>query len=522
MRGMKGQNDSLRLGLEILTPVQTGTGGNLVQQIDYIDQGGQVFVVDQARTFAALASGDQTLDAVLSGARLDDLVSLAGPRHGQILPSLHGARGVPREFRAQLKDAFLRPYLPGTALKGAIRTALFAALLRQYPPDAYQHLLPTASTRMAAKKLSDRAFGASPNQDRLRALHVGDALFQPDDLRLADILWLNLTGRAEPYQARWRNMATRTSVHRWQDAPGLYAEMLAPGTLAPVTLQWDGFLLSDPAWSGDVADPAILPRTFADLRDTLNAQARHRLTREIDFYRTYRQDGPLQQCQGLLALLEREPDAAYLQLAWGSGWRGMTGDWLAEEDRERMRGLYREMRGRDGMPFPKTRRLAVWNHQPCLPLGWLRLLPWEAALRTEAGQAHDHRAAEARKAEAQTRQRAEAAEQAARAEAERQAQRAALSEAARAVEDFRERMARERAEWVRQGISGQWFQALRALAGEMPPVGSPPTAPGCASWSRPSAGWRPRWRRKRTITSRNCCGVSPHDRPAPGPRPFPP
>ncbi|MFM8444286.1 MAG: type III-A CRISPR-associated RAMP protein Csm5 [Methylococcus sp.] len=473
MRDMKGQNDSLRLGLEILTPVQTGTGGNLIQHIDYIDLGGQVFMVDQARTFAALATGDQTLDAVLSGARLDDLVRLAGARHGQILPSLHGAPGVPREFRAQLKDAFLRPYLPGTALKGAIRTALFAAALRRLPDTTWQHLLPakhnkpTPYAKKAAQELSKQVFGANPNQDRLRALHVGDALYQPDDLRLADIRWLNLIGPAKPYQARWRNMATRTSVHRWQDAPGLYAEMLAPGTLAPVTLQWDRFLLSDPVvWGGRDGLPGILPVNFEALRQVLNDHARHRLEREIDFYRTYRQDGPLQQCLRLLALLEREPDAAYLQLAWGSGWRGMTGDWLAEEERERLRGLYREMRGRDGMPFPKTRRLAVWNHQPCLPLGWLRLLPWEAALRTEAGQAHAHRAAEARKTEAQARQRAEEAEQAARAEAERQAQRAALSEAARAVEDFRERMARERAEWVRQGISGQWFQALRALAGD--------------------------------------------------------
>jgi len=475
MRAMQGKNDSLRLGLEILTPVQTGTGGNLIQHIDYIDLGGQVFMVDQARTFAALASGDQTLDAVLSGTRLDDLVKLAGPPHGQLLPSLHGARGVPREFRAQLKDAFLRPYLPGSALKGAIRTALFATLLRQYPPDAYQYLLPgidpknhrpTASPKMAAKRLSDRAFGANPNQDRLRALHVGDALFQPDDPRLADIRWLNLTGHP-PYQARWRNMATRTSVNRWQDAPGLHAEMLAPGTLAPVTLQWDHFLLSDPAaWGGRDGLPNILPTHFEALRQVLNDHARHRLEREIEFYRAYGQDGPLQHCRRLLTLLEQEPEAAYLQLAWGSGWRGMTGDWLAEEDRERMRGLYREMRGRDGMPFPKTRRLAVWQNQPSLPLGWLRLLPWDAASRTEAGLAHARRAAEAREAEVQTRRRDEAAAHAAREAAKQEARRAALSEAARAVEDFRARMERERAEWVRQGISGQWFQALRELAAD--------------------------------------------------------
>lgn len=389
MRNMKGKTESVQLGLEILTPVQAGSGANLSRNLDYIDHAGKVFVVDQERTFEAIAAGDAVLAAVLSAASLNDLVGLAGQRFGYALPSLSGQDVIPeKEFREQLKDAFLKPYVPGTALKGAIRTVLFATALRKLPETTYQEDLPrwdnrnnkpSTSAKMAAKKLTDNLFGKDPNHDLLRALHVGDALFQTEDLRLADIRWLNLTGKSEPYRPRWRDMPTRTSKDRWQEATGLHAETLAPQAVAPVTLQWDGFLLGNLKWHGDHPIPNLLPRTFDELRDRLNGHAKYRLEREIAFYRQYGQDKARSECERLMGLIGKETDAAYLQLSWGSGWRGMTGDWMSDGIKKTMRGRYREMKGCDGMPFPKTRRLAVANNHPSLPLGWVRLIPFAQA-----------------------------------------------------------------------------------------------------------------------------------------------
>ncbi len=399
MRHMKGKTENVRMGLEILTPVQTGSGINLSKDLDYIGQNGKPFVVDQSRTFEAIAAGNTALDSVLSGCRLGDLVSLAGQRIGYELTPLSGQSTVPEQIREQLKDAFLRPYIPGTALKGAIRTVLFASVLRELPVSAYAHLLPkwnperrqaSAAAKMAAQKLAQNLFGKDPNNrgkdsyhDLLRALHVGDALFAQDDLRLADIRFFNLKQMPATDQACWRNMKwtpqteTPKNVGAWQDAFGVYSEMLAPQSLAPVTLQWDGFLLSNLKWHSDNPIPNLLPRDFKELRARINGHAIHRLDGEIAFYKEYGQLKPLEECQRIQRIIDAEPDAAYLQLSWGSGWCGMTGDWLTNESKETMRGLYREMRGRDGMPFPKTRRLAVSNGSPCLPLGWIRLCPWE-------------------------------------------------------------------------------------------------------------------------------------------------
>ena len=400
MQNMRGKNTSLSLGLEILTPVQAGSGANLAKNIDYMDSAGKVFVVDQERTFDAIAAGDSLLDSELSSVRLDDLVKLAGRRFGYALPPLSGQNHVPeREFREHVKDAFLQPYIPGTALKGAIRTVLFASIYKNFPESSYKDDLPKQSPRvsakMAAKKLTDNLFGKYPNHDLMRALHVGDAVFGQNDLRLADIRWMNLTGKMEPYKARWRDMPTRISKDRWQEAVGLHAETLALKSLATVTLQWDGFLLSNLAWHSSNPIPNVIPKGFDELRERLNAHATRRLQDEMAFYQQYGQTKPMEECKRLLALIDQEPQAAYLQLSWGSGWRGMTGDWMREPTTATMRSLYPEMRGRDGMPFPKTRRLAVYENSPCLPLGWIRLLPIEKVadrLQQQAAQQQQHAA----------------------------------------------------------------------------------------------------------------------------------
>jgi len=102
----------------------------------------------------------------------------------------------------------------------------------------------------------------------------------------------------------------------------------------------------------------------------------------------------------------KEPSSFIIRLAWGSGWRGMTGNWLRGEeleivrkqehlgkcfcpkcgssnvslDRKSRKKLYRCKKCRQVFlkqeillhpQFPKTRRLAVKDGSPSLPLGWV-------------------------------------------------------------------------------------------------------------------------------------------------------
>lgn len=369
---MKGINQSVLLGLEILTPTQSGSGEELFLESDYIDRGNDAFIVDQARTFNAIASGDASLDQKLAqGNRLSDWVNLAGQDFGYRLSWLAGKHKTPEKFREHVKDAMNRPYIPGTAIKGAIRTACIAEHIRN-SKDSFDKLLPyrdskrkgpSASRTRASSKLMDRLIGHDAKQDLFRVLKVRDAIFNNDDLRLADIRWLN--------EKRWRSMSKRRSIDEWQKADGLFAEVLRTDALAEFSLQWEDFLLSDSRWQQKDTLPNLLPKNWEELKQILNSHARYRLEHEIEFYRDQDKPQPKLECERVRAMLD-DGQAAYLQLSWGSGWRGMTGDWLQDAQLQNIRDLYRL--GRQGRPFPKTRRLVV-SGEPKLPLGWVKLIP---------------------------------------------------------------------------------------------------------------------------------------------------
>lgn len=372
---MKGINHTVKLGLEIITPTQSGSGAELLKEIDYIERNQTAFIVDQQASFQAIASGNQALDAqLLAGNRLSDWVNAAGQDFGYRLPWLGSTAKMPDKFREQLKDAMNRPYLPGSAIKGAIRTALVAEWLRSVPSSSFAHLLPqkdkfgkAPSKQRAGKKLMDEITGKDAKQDIFRSFKVKDTLFPTSDLRLADIRWQN--------ESRWRSMSQRKSFEGWQQADGIYAEVLQPGALGLLVLQWDGFLLSNiNTWQQTDRVPQIASKDFDDLRQRINRHAEYRLQREIQFYKEQGKPDPEQECQRILNMMKAEQQSAYLQMSWGSGWRGMTGDWVSDEQVKTFRELFNL--DRTGKPFPKTRRLVVFG-KPKLPMGWVKLLPYE-------------------------------------------------------------------------------------------------------------------------------------------------
>ncbi|MBI5018183.1 MAG: hypothetical protein HZB55_22185 [Deltaproteobacteria bacterium] len=410
--------ESWQLCVEVLTPLHVGSGFTLLRDNDFVLREGVPFVVDLNRTLSELASGDTDLTAVVGpGARLTDLVRVCGEDYGYPLPLFGGidadkVRGT-TEVRGHLKDAFFRPCLPGSSLKGAIRTAILATAVKQAGANV-QTLLPGpehTKAQFAAQGLTEGVFspgaprGKTPNRDVLRALHIGDALFDVGELQLVDVRWMNL--RANGWG--WREMGgAKRTLDSWREANGLVSEALPPGVQASFALQVDRFLTSDPlarrtlGWETAAVGILSALTSFTSLRDLLNAYARRRLGAELSFFEVHGVGGAAAECKRLLAEMASTPEAAFVRVGWGNGWAGMTGDWMDAATVQRMRAQYRNL-GKTGVPtFPKTRRLVVRGSEPCLPLGWVRLhTPEKSRKRTEAlrAQAGERRAVELRQRE---------------------------------------------------------------------------------------------------------------------------
>ncbi len=370
----------LELKMEVLTPLHVGSGEDMLNEIDYIKckKDGVPLVVDQHAVFRQLAEkGISDVGAVRT---IDVLLQrLGGEAPGYRLQPLHGGNTIPKSIRQQLKDAHWRPLIPGSSLKGAIRTALLAEWLRSpKSQNSRQRHVPSkkGDPKKAAKLLVEDFFssnapkGKPPNFDWMRIWKVGDVTFNTNALRLADVRFMNLVDDSPP--PYWKNMSDeqKPNLPIWRNAHGVHVEALGPGALATYSIVLDEVLYQKAHkrlhWEQATRD-------FDGLRTVLNAHAGYRLEQERDFYSRYGHDAAAQACERVQAVMKRDTKAIYLQMGWGSGWRGMTGDWQRDAGIEKkMRDLYNLEK--KGFPiFPKTRRLVVAGGKPSLPFGWVRL-----------------------------------------------------------------------------------------------------------------------------------------------------
>ncbi|HWQ12521.1 MAG TPA: type III-A CRISPR-associated RAMP protein Csm5 [Roseiflexaceae bacterium] len=350
------------LTVTTLAPLHIGSGQPPLRKgIDFVAFNRAIYVFDTARVIDYVV-GDDT--ALLE--RVTQAVNLASflkeqdfrERPDLALYRLSGAPSV-SEVRPQIKDVLDRPYLPGSSLKGAIRTALVeAALLARNTPLDPRRL--GDRDKYAAQELERDVAGRgerpsqAPNYDLFRTLRVADSA-------PGERTWLSLS-----------NVAVWPAGER---GIPLDVETVAAGHPFTTTLTIDDYLFSQHAAQLGFAPKRPL---IEGLAATCREHARARITAERAFF-DRRPEAAL--VAAFYADLERRLVACgegsfLLQLGWGAGWRSKTvarvlerGELLASVVRR-----YRLDRGRGrGDVFPATRHLVVEQRRPVSPLGWVRV-----------------------------------------------------------------------------------------------------------------------------------------------------
>jgi CRISPR type III-A-associated RAMP protein Csm5 len=119
-----------------LTPVHVGSGATLQNQSEYLhfSHEGVIAIVDPEKVFAIV--GEQGLDSwTASITRGEDLLNYLKQRKKNLKPEDVATRILPLTGERPGKQVFLREHMrtgtgqvlvPGTSIKGAIRTAVLA------------------------------------------------------------------------------------------------------------------------------------------------------------------------------------------------------------------------------------------------------------------------------------------------------------------------------------------------------------------------------------------------------------
>jgi CRISPR-associated protein Csm5 len=353
----------VKYNLTCLTPTLVGDGRELAP-IDYMVWKDQVNVLDQRRIFKLFAKGPR-LDGYLAQLKRSDRLDFAS--WGGLAQNYAGRRiafehpSLTKYFeQAMPQDLFIQTfatattggiYIPGSALKGALRTgAMFSGLT----PDHWKKMLEQLNsgerpTRRLSATVEDRAV-----KGQLKGLLAGDSspLGVTSSTQIFMIRTSTLVAAGGKHELAWKTI--RGSSRSATDGLPVFVEMAQPGT------RFEG------SWKGGDRALAAANRFAAEILANhfqyAESTGLSKLAKSVDSLR-----------QKLESL---QPNQCLLPLGWGGGFLGKAAvaDGSQEQVREVMRKLPFYARAiQTGLPFPKTRRIVFLGDEPAALPGWTLL-----------------------------------------------------------------------------------------------------------------------------------------------------
>jgi CRISPR-associated protein Csm5 len=269
------------------------------------------------------------------------------------------------------------PYLPATAIKGALRTGMVFSNWRDgMLQDVRQRVENERFPRRPAESVEDQALGAA-GSSKMRFVSAGDSAVVPtSDFKVYLLRTSTLQPRGGNYALGWKQ-SPRGAVdgNRPDDSTPVFAEMASPGTA--FTGAWDEkqFFLQP-----EVRKSMRWPESFG--REKIFEAANIYAAGLIALQRQYASAAGLglldQSLEALEQRLEsaREKGSCLLSLGWGGGLPAKSA-WLDTTNADYRQILqafqFYNRALATNLPFPKTRRIVFLNNKPATLPGWAEL-----------------------------------------------------------------------------------------------------------------------------------------------------
>lgn len=278
-----------------------------------------------------------------------------------------------------IHDGMGKPYIPGSSIKGAIRTAVLATLASEVRDAAKKIDASKKDTRTGqiikqganAKKVESELFGADPNSDVFRFLQVGDAIFEPNCEEVH----------------RMVNINERERKSFWDKGKPQMVETIGQNneTEFQLKLSSENYDFARKTWPQSAKNKlGTLPdemQTLQKLFRTIEENTEYLVGSEIDYWKDRKNSDDSGKVSEYIDKMEEILDIAkkcqsdkecVLRIGHGSGWRFITGAWT--EDFENFSSLVVPVSRPKNLnyeqyDFPKTRRV----DDACELLGFVKL-----------------------------------------------------------------------------------------------------------------------------------------------------
>jgi CRISPR type III-A-associated RAMP protein Csm5 len=370
----------MQVQITTLTPLHIGSGAEFQGDIEYIwfPEQEQAVILDDTQVLQII--GETHVSQWISCIeKQESLLALLQQRKPDLQPVDiarrlirygQGRVDTHKPLREHLHSANGDALLPGSSLKGALRTAVWAKMITDQPAlvqstdnlgsKSYNRSKNREEIRYSDDTLNNRLFGKDPNHDIFRLLLPGDAHFNNGTaLYRTEVVNLHYNKEYEIKESITQQVeaipAGASAIAQWRTLPTLEKEaakynlfnknalLLHPPALFPLVNAHTKRLLENEIkfWRGEAALPTVLGTYVDDLENVLEA---------------------LKACT---------QESCVLRLGWGSGFRSMTGDWhihMADDDYYDLVASLRPTHD-ETLQYPKTTRIIAGGQ----PLGFVRL-----------------------------------------------------------------------------------------------------------------------------------------------------
>jgi CRISPR-associated protein Csm5 len=378
----------MKYRVTVVTPTLVGDGTRL-SPIDYMVWRDQVNVLDQNRIFRLLSKGPRLEEYLtqLRRATTLDFASWGGFAQnfaGRRIP-FEDASCTPHWNNAPVESLHIPafasngsgPFLPGAAIKGALRTAsVFAHAKPGAIRDIANQLTGERTPRRPAEHFEQQTVG-SGGSDRMRAVSITDSAHTSRDAFRVYMLRLStlIAKGPDQYSLGWKQGGRTADGRRPDDSTPSFAEMAAPGVVFEGDWRENAFL------NGEEVRKSLRwnkPVTHETLFDAANQYA----AKQLELHARYAEWTGLEALHHSVADLQKRLDAArgngscLLAIGWGAGFLSKSAAiGMDEAEHRKVLGMmpFYERAIKSGLPFPKTRRVVFLKNKPAALPGWVEL-----------------------------------------------------------------------------------------------------------------------------------------------------
>lgn len=380
--------------LETITPVHIGSGETL-NHIDGYYTDGRWYHIDLDKV---LVHPNVDINALTSEMARRDF---RWERHLQqrgMNPAELSTYSVPcqrnpetTDIREAIKSIGNRPYIPGSTLKGALRTALLSHLIDVDDTlfdDKLEYLINLTKQQARGnprretpgKNIEEDAFGKDSNHDLLRALQVSDTEpLESDSLGIGLAWTVTLNNNNQLVQKIDNGTEYKNFV-----------EQIQAGQRLTFTLKIDELLFREREKNrlrfGDLQE-----NTLRDFADVCHSETQAFMQDEQNFFDDYNFTEIVDLYDRLIRLNESLLEGTFLlQIGWGTGYHTHTVTSSFTNAAEAPENIMFDLRERfrlgeshsqrehyDEREFPKTRHILYRGQNPVAPLGWVKISPLE-------------------------------------------------------------------------------------------------------------------------------------------------